>query len=179
VPRKETMAYKHKKVDEIKEIFGSNGVYLFDYRGLTVAQMEILRNRVREFGAKVKVIKNRYAIKYFESENLNYGREVFHGPMAAAYADEKFVEVAKIMVDFEKEMDKVEIKAAFIEKTFANKNKVIEVSKLPSKNELLATLAFSIGMPLRKMGFALNAPLRNMLILMKNLKDKKEKEEKQ
>jgi hypothetical protein len=43
----------------------------------------------------------------------------------------------------------------------------------------MATLAFSMSMPLKKMGMALSAPLRNVLILMNNLKDKKEKEEKE
>ena len=179
MPSKETMELKHKKVEEIKEIFDSSGVYLFDYRGLTVSQMETLRNRVKELGANVKVFKNRYAIKHFENENLEYGRDVFHGPMAAAYANDNFVEVAKAMVELEKELEKVDIKAGFIENTFADKSKIKEVAKLPSKEQMLATLAFSIGMPLRKMGMALNAPLKNMLILMKNLKDKKEKEEKQ
>ena len=179
MPSKETMDHKYQKVDEIKEIFCSNGVYLFDYRGLTVSQMETVRNKIKELGAKVKVFKNRYAIKHFENENLEYGRDVFHGPMAAAYSDENFVEVAKAMVEFEKEFEKVELKAGFIESTYADVNKIKQVAKLPSKDELLATLAFSIGMPLRKMGMALNAPLKNMLILMKNLKDKKEKEEKQ
>lgn len=179
MPSKETMEYKYKRVEEVKEIFDSNGVYLFDYRGLSVSQMETLRNKVKELGANVKVIKNRYAIKHFENEKKEYGRDVFHGPMAAAYANDNFVEVAKVMVDFEKEMEKVEIKAGFIENTFADSKKIKEVAKLPSKDQLLAQLAFSIGMPLRKMGMALNAPLKNMLILMKNLKDKKEKEEKQ
>ncbi|MCU0287106.1 MAG: 50S ribosomal protein L10 [Acidobacteria bacterium] len=178
MPSTETLDRKKKQVDEIAEIFNNNGVYLFDYRGLTVAQMNTLRNRVKELNADLKVIKNRLAIKHFERENLGIGRDIFNGPTAVAFANENFVEVAKTLVDYEKENDKVKIKAGFIEKQFADKEKVKYVAKLPAKEVLLAQLVGAIAMPLKKMGMALSAPLLNMLILMNNLKDKKENEEK-
>lgn len=178
MPSTQILDKKKKKVDEIAEIFKSNGVYLFDYRGLSVAQMNNLRTRVKNLNADVKVIKNRLAIKYFEKENLGIGRDIFNGPTAVAFADDKFVEVAKTLVDYEKENDKVKIKAGFIEKKFADREKVRYVAKLPGKDMLMAQLVGVLAMPLRKMGMALNAPLLNVLILMNNLKDKKENEEK-
>lgn len=178
MPSKLILKQKEAQVEEIGKIFQSNGVYLFDYRGLTVSQMEGFRNKVKELGAHVRVVKNRLAIKYFERENLEGGREIFKGPMAIAYADENFVEVAKLIAEFEKENEKVEIKAGFIEQTFADREKVKAVAKLPGKDQLLAQVAFSIAYPLKKMGMALSAPLRDTLILLNNLKDKKEKEEK-
>lgn len=178
MPSKQILENKKQKVDEIADIFAASGVYLFDYRGLTVSEMSDLRERIKSHNANMKVIKNRLAIKYFEREKMDYGRDVFSGPMAVAYADENFVEVAKTLVEYEKENNKVEIKAGFIEKTFADKDKVKYVAKLPGKEQLLAQLVGAISMPLKKMGMALSAPLTNMLILMNNLKDKKEKEEK-
>ncbi len=177
MPSKQIMESNKQKVDEIADIFANSGVYLFDYRGLTVSEMSDLRERIKGLNANMRVIKNRLAIKYFEREKMDYGRDIFNGPLAVAYADENFVEVAKALVAFEKENDKVEIKAGFIEKTFADKDKVKYVAKLPGKEQLLAQLVGAISMPLKKMGIALSAPLTNMLILMNNLKDKKEKEE--
>lgn len=168
---------KKKKVDELAEIFNNTGVYLFDYRGLTVSEMNDLREKVKSFDAKMKVIKNRLALKYFEREEKKIGRELFSGPMAVAYATDKFVEVAKVLVDFEKENNKVKIKAGFIENIYANREKVKFVAKLPGKEQLMAQLVGAISMPLKKVGMALSAPLRNMLILMNSLKEKKEKEE--
>jgi len=178
VPTIQTMERKKKQVEEIAEIFNNNGVYLLDYRGLNVSQMNDLRERVKNLDANLRVIKNRLAIKYFEREKKEFGREIFNGPLAVAYTTEKFVEVAKVLVDYEKENDKLEIKAGFIEKTFADREKVRYVAKLPGKEQLMAQLVGAISMPLKKMGMALSAPLINMLILMNNLKDKKEKEEK-
>lgn len=178
MPSTQIMNRKKQKVDEIAEIFKNSGVYLFDYRGLTVAEMSSLRERIKKLNANVKVIKNRLAIKYFEREKKDVGRDVFFGPLAAVYGSDNFVEIAKTLVDYEKENSKVEIKAGFIESIFADKDKVKYVAKLPPKEQLLAQLVGAISMPLKKMGIALSAPLTNMLILMNNLKDKKEKEEK-
>ena len=178
MPSKETMEMKKQQVDALDEIFQSKGAYLFDYRGLTVKEMNDLRSRVKNLGANVKVFKNRLAIKYFEQEKTkSYGRDIFKGPLAVAYANENFIEVAKVMVDFEKENNKVEIRAGFIEQNFLDKEKIKTVAKLPGREQLMAQLLLSISMPLKKMGMALSAPLQNMLILMRNLKDKREKEE--
>ena len=178
MPSTQTMERKKKQVEEIAEIFDNSGVYLLDYRGLNVSQMNDLREKVKNLDANLRVIKNRLAIKYFEREKKEFGRELFKGPLAVAYTTDKFVEVAKALVDYEKENDKLEIKAGFIEKTFADREKVKYVAKLPGKEQLMAQLVGAISMPLKKMGMALSAPLTNILILMNNLKDKKEKEEK-
>ena len=178
MPGIQIMERKKKQVDEIAKIFDNSGVYLLDYRGLNVSQMNDLRERVKNLNANLRVIKNRLAVKYFEREKKEFGRELFRGPIAIAYSTEKFVEVAKVLVDYEKENGKLKIKAGFIEKTFADKEKVKYMAKLPRKEQLMAQLVGAFSMPLKKMGIALSAPLRNMLILMNNLKDKKEKEEK-
>ncbi len=173
------MVIKKSKVDELSQIFGSNGVYLFNYRGLTVDKMNDLRQRIKALDANMKVIKNRLVIKYFEKEKKEHGRELFQGPLAAAYAGDKFVEVAKALVDYEKEHEVIKIKAGFIENKFADRAKVKALAKLPGRDQLMSQFVGSFAMPLKKMGAALASPLKNMLILMNNLKDKKEKEEKE
>ena len=55
---------KQKKVDELEKIFSNSGVYLIDYRGLEVKEIEELRNKIQKLDADLKVIKNRLAIKY-------------------------------------------------------------------------------------------------------------------
>jgi large subunit ribosomal protein L10 len=166
---------KKKAVDGLADIFNCSGVYLFDYRGLKVSEMGKLRNLIKKLGANVKVIKNRLAIKFFEKEKMNIGRDLFHGPIAVAYSNEKFIETAKALVEFEKESKKIKIKSGFIEKKLVSSMQISEVAKLPGKEQMLAQLVFSIGMPLRRFGSALSAPLANMLVLFKNLQAKKEK----
>jgi large subunit ribosomal protein L10 len=166
---------KKKTLDKLADIFNCSGVYLFDYRGLKVSEMSALRNRIKALGANVKVVKNRLAIKYFEREKMAVGRELFKGPLAMAYSNEKFVETAKVLVEFEKESKKIKIISGFIEKKQVSDQQVAAVAKLPGKEQLLAQLVYSIGMPLRRFGSALSSPLTHMLVLMKNLQDKKAK----
>jgi large subunit ribosomal protein L10 len=177
VVNEKILEIKKNEVDELSKIFSKSGVYLFDYRGLTVPQMSRLREKVKALNANVKVIKNRLAIKYFEKEKKEYGRGLFNGPMAIAYADENFVDVAKVIVESEKEFEHVKLRAGFIEGVFADEVKIKQVAKLPPKEQLMAQIVLSLSMPIKKFGMSLAAPLKNMLILMKNLKDKKEKEE--
>ena len=168
---------KQKIIDELGEIFANDGVYLIDYRGLSVKEMQDLRNKIKAHDADLKVIKNRLAIKYFERENQEYGRDVFRGPVAVAFSNEHFVEVAKVIVDFSKEVKKIKIKSGFIEQQFVDEVQIRNVAGLPGRPQLLSQLAFSIAMPLKKFGMSLSAPLTNMAILLNNLKDKKAKEE--
>ncbi len=171
----QNLAKKQKQVEALAEIFRSNGVYIFDYRGLKVSEFEALRRRMKELNADVQVIKNRLVIKYFEKEKLNIGRDLFNGPMAVAYSNDRFVEAAKVLIDFEKESKKIKVRSGFIERRLVDENQISEVAKLPPKEQLLAQLVLSISLPLRKFGSALSAPLTHLLILVKNLKDKKEK----
>ena len=166
---------KQKGVDALDEIFKCNGVYLFDYRGLKVSEFEALRRKIRNLNANVRVIKNRLAIKYFEKQKMDVGRELFNGPVAIAYSNEKFVETAKILIDFEKEGKKIKVRSGFIERRLVNEKQIGEVARLPGKEQLMAQLLLSMAMPLRKFGSALSAPLTSMLVLLKNLKEKKEK----
>lgn len=169
------LAKKKENVEKLDDIFASGGVYLFDYRGLKVSEMENLRRQIRNLGAGVKVIKNRLVIKYFEKQKLAFGRDLFNGTLAVAYSRDRYVETAKALVDFEKESKKIKIKYGFIDKNLLSDKQIVEVAKLPNRDVLLAQLAGSIAMPLRKFGSALSAPLTNMLILFKNFRDKKEK----
>lgn len=166
---------KQKGVDALDEIFKCNGVYLFDYRGLKVSEFEALRRKIRNLNANVRVIKNRLAIKYFEKQKMDIGRELFNGPVAIAYSNEKFVETAKVLIDFEKEGKKIKVRSGFIERRLVNEKQIGEVARLPGKEQLMAQLLLSMAMPLRKFGSALSAPLTSMLVLLKNLKEKKEK----
>jgi large subunit ribosomal protein L10 len=177
VASQKNLEIKQKKVDELEKIFSNSGVFLIDYRGLEVKEIEELRNKIKKLDADLKVIKNRLAIKYFEKIDTKVDLEMFKGPTAIAFGDEKFVEVAKVIADFEKENKKIKIKSGFIEQKHISEAEVKNVAKLPGKPQLMSQMAFSMAMPLKKFGMSLAAPLKSMMILLNQLKDKKLKEE--
>lgn len=168
---------KKAKVKEFEEIFKSDGIYFFDYRGLSVGQFEELRGKVKDKDGKCRVIKNSIAARFFEDEKIQVDDQLLKGPNAIIYCSDKAVEIAKVLVDFVKDMENIEIKSGFLDQEFINKDKIYELSKLPGRDQLVSQLLMTIAMPLKKFGMTLASPLKNMLILMHNLKDKKEKEE--
>ena len=102
---------KEALVQEIAEkLSSSKSVVVTDYKGLDVAKITELRKKLREAGVEYKVIKNtlaRIAAKKAEMEDLN---ELFVGPTAIAFGLEDAVAPAKILVDFAKEHDELEIR---------------------------------------------------------------------
>lgn len=172
----ETLARKAEQIEALGKILSSNGVYLFDYRGMTVKQMEALRVKIKAQTGDVEVIKNRLAIQYFKSVNLPYGRDLFNGTLAVAYSHDKYVDVARELVDHEKDAKNIKIRYGFLEQTFVGREKIDAVAKLPSREVLLGQFAGSMASPLKKWGRCMSSPLTSMLVLMKNLKDKKAQE---
>lgn len=176
MPSARSLEKQKQKVKEIADIFASNGVYLFDYRGLSVPEMESLRQKIKGINAEMRVIKNRLAIKFFEQGEAKHGRDIFQGPTAVAFAGDNFTELAKIIVEFEKESAKIKLKSGFIENKLVDTELIRQVAKLPGRDQLLAQFAATMAMPLKKLARTLASPLNNMVILFNNLKDKKEKE---
>ncbi len=174
--KERTIQKKQAIVDSLADIFSANGVFLFDYKGLTVKEFEKLRNQVKENGGNIKVIKNRLALKYFEQHNQkDVNRSVFKNTIAVVYSNEKYVEVAKILNDFAAENKKIQIKAGLIQSKLISDSEVIQVAKLPSRDQLLANFAGAFAAPLKKFGMTLAAPLINFGLLLKAYKEKKDK----
>ena len=168
---------KKEKVKQFREIFKNDGIYFFDYRGLSVRQFEELRDKIKASDGKCQVIKNSIAARFFDEDKIEHEDQLLKGPNAVLYGNNNVVEIAKILVDFVKEKEQVEIKSGYLDQVLINKDKIIELSKLPGRDQLVSQLLMTIAMPLKKFGMTLSSPLKNILILMNNLKDKKEKEE--
>lgn len=179
MPSKAILEKKKARVKELKKIFQNDGIYFFDYRGLSVREFEDLRNKVREQEGNCKVIKNSIAARLFEEEKIEVDDALLEGPNAILYGSGKTVEIAKVLVDFTKDKEVVGIKSGFLNREFIEKEKIIELSKLPGREQLISQFLFTFAMPLKKFGMSLSAPMKNILILMNNLKDKKDKEESQ
>jgi len=179
VPSKAILEKKKEQVKKLREIFQNDGIYFFDYRGLSVKDFEELRHKVREKEGNCRVVKNSIAARLFEEDQVSVDKELLKGPNAIIYGSGKTVEIAKVLVDFSREKEAVEIKSGFLDREYIQKGKIVELSKLPGRDQLVSHFLLTLVMPARKFGMSLSAPVKNILILMHNLKDKKAKEESQ
>ncbi len=157
---------KQAIVGEIADkLKASASVVVVDYRGLTVGQVTELRKQLRDAGIDFKVYKNSMSRRATEEAGLEGLNEYLTGPNAIAFSNEDVVAPAKILNDFAKANDKLEIKAGIIEGAIATEAEVKALAELPSRDGLLSMLLS-----------VLQAPMRNFALATKAVADQKEEQ---
>ena len=157
---------KKQVVDEIAEkLQASNSIVVVDYRGLNVAEVTELRKQLREAGIEFKVYKNTLTRRAAEAAGLEGINEFLTGPNAIAFSNEDVVAPAKIINEFAKKNEALEIKAGIIEGTLASVEDVKALAELPSREGLLSMLLS-----------VLQAPVRNFALATKAVAEQKEEQ---
>lgn len=153
-----TIAKKQAIVDETVEKFNNAAsAVIVSSRGLTVEQDTNLRKNLREAGVELKVIKNSILKRAAEKAGLEGLDEVFAGPTAVAFSNEDVVAPAKIIAEFAKEADKLEIKGGIIEGKVSSVEEIKALASLPSREGLLSMLLSVLQAPVRNVAYAVNA----------------------
>ncbi len=147
---------KIEAVGKLKEQFAGYSDFIFtDYRGLTVEQITELRHRLREQRSVFKVVKNRYAKIVLQGLKAPDMSAHLTGPTAIALVRDDAASTAKILFDYTKESP-LQVKGGLIEGGVYDAKQVEALSKLPSKNVLLAQLMGTMKAPVQNLVFALN-----------------------
>ncbi|MCL2718538.1 MAG: 50S ribosomal protein L10 [Lachnospiraceae bacterium] len=148
---------KQPIVAEIAEqIKDAQSVVLVDYRGLTVEQDTNLRRQLRAAGITYKVYKNtmmNFAFKGTAFEGLT---PFLEGPSAIAISNDDATAPARLLVKLTKEAPKLEMKAGIIEGVVYDAAGVIEIAKIPSREELISKLLGSLQSPITNFARVLN-----------------------
>ncbi|TFD98476.1 50S ribosomal protein L10 [Jeotgalibacillus salarius] len=145
---------KKQLVTEIQEKLQSSAAsVIVDYRGLSVSEVTELRKQLREAGVEFKVYKNSMTRRAAEAAGLEGLDESLTGPNAIAFSSEDVVAPAKILNNFAKEHEALELKAGVIEGSVASLEQVKALAELPSREGLLSMLANVLSAPMR--GFAI------------------------
>ena len=135
-------------VEEISEYLKEDkSAVIVDYRGLTVEQDTKLRRKLREAGVVYKVYKNtmiNFAIKDTAFESLAPHLE---GPTAIAISTEDATAPARVLYEFSKEAEALELKAGVVEGTYYDANGIKVIATIPSRETLLSKFLGSIQSP--------------------------------
>ncbi|MEW4372707.1 50S ribosomal protein L10 [Paenibacillus kandeliae] len=134
-----------------------------DYRGLNVAQVTELRKQLREAGVEFQVLKNTLVRRATESAELTELNEVLSGPTAIAFSKDDAVIAAKILNDFAKTNDALELKGGVVEGRVVSADEIKALAALPSREGLLSMLLS-----------VLQAPVRNFALAVKAVSEKEE-----
>ena len=154
-------AQKEKVVEELGQIFESSGVVVVaHYTGLTVAEMQSLRAKAREADASVRVAKNRLAKIALDGKPCESIADLLSGMTVLTFSEDP-VAAAKVAEDFAKENSKFEILGGAMGENALDRAGVTDVSKMPSREELIASIVGCIG-----------APASNIASILSTIEDK-------
>lgn len=149
---------KKELVERLARTFTETSVVVITRNhGLTVAQSNDLRNRMRAAGASFKVTKNRLARIALEGTAYGPIGDMLTGPVGLATSTDP-VAAAKVAVDFAKTSDKFEIVGASMGGTMLDVGGVKALAELPSLDELRARILGLINAPATKLAQLANAP---------------------
>ncbi|MFN3954076.1 MAG: 50S ribosomal protein L10 [Pararhodobacter sp.] len=165
-------AQKEKVVEELGQIFESSGVVVVaHYAGLTVAEMQGLRAKMREVGGSVRVAKNKLAKIALEGKPCASIADLLTGMTVLAYSEDP-VAAAKVVEEFAKTNKKLEILGGAMGSAALTPDGVKAVASMPSREELIAQVVACIGAPAANIAGAIGAPASNIAGILSTLEER-------
>ncbi len=166
---------KEKRVQELKDTLSEKrSAILLDYRGLKVEEINALRNRLKEADTQFFVIKNTLAKRAFKGTEFEKLSERLTGPNALAAIKHDPVSPAKLIREFIKEHETVQLKAALVEGDMLEAKDIQFLATLPSKEELLTQTVRAMQAPITGFVRILNGFTANLVNVLSRIKEQKE-----
>ena len=152
------IAQKEQLVSEIAEkLQKAQSVVVFDYRGLTVAEVTALRAEMRKAGNEYVVAKNSMVERACEKIGLDESiKEMLKGPSAFAIGYEDAVSPAKVLKDTVKKLKKCEIKGGIVNGKITDAAGIDALAELPPKEVLIARMLGSMMSPISGLAIVLD-----------------------
>lgn len=161
-------------LEQIKgDLEGASAMWVVDYRGLTVADIQDLRRNVRDAGAVMKVYKNTIMHLALEQTDQPTLDDLLAGPSAFVFAGEDAAASAKAVKDFAKGNPNLEIKGGLMDAAALSAAEVEAIASLPSREELIAQIAGAISGVARGLATAINGVPRGLAQATKAVADQK------
>jgi large subunit ribosomal protein L10 len=163
----ETVAELRRRVET------SAGVYLAEYKGLSVKDISALRQQVRKDGGQMIVVKNRLlnlAVAGTAAEGL---KSFLKGPNAVIFCEQDAVAPAKSIAEFAKTHDVVKWKGGYVEGAVFDGEGMAKVAELPPKQQLIAMVVAGVASPVTGFVNTLGGLVSDLVYTLQSVADKK------
>ena len=158
MPSQKILEKKQEIVSSLVEDFKDAVSFVFvDARGLTVSQDTQMRADLRKSEVKYQVIKNTTSKFVFDALEISGLEEVLKGPTAIAYSKKDIVLPAKVLSDFAKKYDKLDVKSGILEGKVISADDVKALAKIPGRDVLYTQIAYGLNGPITKLAMLLDA----------------------
>jgi large subunit ribosomal protein L10 len=147
---------------------------LVDYKGLDVQKITELRYQLRQAGSQMEVVKNTLLNLASQNTDAALLKDFFKGPSAIVTSSSDPVSPAKILIDFAKDNDKLEIKAGAFGGKLLDSEQIKDLAKMPSREELLGRLVYTLNaVPTSFVNVLAGVP-RGFVNVLNGIKEQKE-----
>jgi large subunit ribosomal protein L10 len=172
---------QQKSAEFATELKGASQMFFSEYQGLKFQNLADLRAKLRPLGLRCRVVKNSIALHAVKQAGIDGANldDIFKGPVAMISgpgADP--ASAAKVLFTFAKEFPQLKLKAGFLEKRWFSPAECEQLSKLGSKQEILSKLLGLINQPAVNVLSVLQAPARDVALVVKAYEQKLAKEKK-
>lgn len=164
-------------VEDLKSKIQNAKTILFaDYRGLSAKDINDLRSQIKNEGGEVIVAKNTLIKQALQQSNIEVSNleQDLKGPTTAIFSYQDEISNIKTIVEHSKKTELPKVKSAIIEGVYANSDKVIQVSEIPSKEVLIAQMIGGLKAPLSGLTNTLGGVQRKFVYAVNAIKTKKE-----
>ncbi|PIZ86824.1 MAG: 50S ribosomal protein L10 [Candidatus Nealsonbacteria bacterium CG_4_10_14_0_2_um_filter_40_15] len=166
-----TKEEKKKILEELKEKISKQKVTIFvDFTGLKMKDIFDLRKKLKMVDSQLKVTKKTLAQIAFNKSGLKTEIKKLKGEIAFVFGLKDEISPAKIIFQFSQINPNLKILGGFLENKFVEAEKIVELAKLPTREELLGKLVGSISAPVSNLINVLQGNLRNLVSILSQLK---------
>jgi large subunit ribosomal protein L10 len=170
---REPRAEKVSVIEDVRERFeDAEAVLITEYRGLSVSEIAELRSALRDAGTTYKIYKNTLVRLAIEDNAPDGMHQMLVGPTALAFVEKDPSAAAKALKTFASNNDALVIKGAILSGGLLDEAQVRELAELPSRDELLASIAGGLAAPLQSIASMMNNLLSEVSGLLQALSDK-------
>lgn len=168
-----------QKVEQVEllteKLRRSRAAVLTDYRGLTVAQIQDLRGRLRGADVEYRVVKNTLARRAAVDAGHDDFQQVLAGPVAIAFSYDDLGAPVRLLQEFVRQTRlRVDIVGGLVEGRVMTGDQVRQLADLPSRETLIAQLMGTIQSPIATLATALNSPLAQLAGALESYKNQLE-----
>lgn len=167
-------AEKQKVIDDLVSRFHSvSSVFVVEYQGLKVKEIDVLRKKLRQTNTEFRVVKNTLLEKASLGTDVEKMKDLFSGPTAIAICDGESSAAAKVFIDYSEDFPEIKIKGGIFEGEVVDVSRIEQIAKLPSRQELISEFVGLLSAPMGNLVGVLEQARSNIVNVLEGLKENK------
>ena len=169
-----TREKKTKIVEELAGRFKKQKIAIFtDFLGVNVTKLTTLRREMKKAGAEFKVAKKTFLRIALKAIGIEYDPKTLEGEIGVIFGYEDQIGPVKTAAKFSKENTTFTVLKGILDGKFLEGREVLTLAKLPGREQLLAQLAWVLNSPIQGFHTVLHGNLRNLVVVLNKIKEKK------